>query len=81
VDNTDWSGRESACLLSQDDDRVSLFDRSTWSGERLGGAVPMNDDKPETFVAQARNLLDSLQVIRAISSPLQGASTTPAQCL
>ena len=47
--------------FSQDDDRVSLFDRSTWSGERLGGAA-VNDDKPETFVAQARNLLDSLQV-------------------
>lgn len=55
-----------AVFSIQDDDRVSLFDRSTWSGARLGGAITADEDKSETFVAQARTLLDGLQVLDAV---------------
>lgn len=39
---------------------MSLFDRTTWCGARLAGGP--EEDKSETFVAQARTLLDSIQV-------------------
>ncbi len=39
---------------------MSLFDRSTWCGARLAGGP--EEDKSETFVAQARTLLDNIQV-------------------
>lgn len=41
---------------------MSLFDRSTWSGARVAGVIAPDDDKSETFVAQARTLLDGMQV-------------------
>jgi len=41
---------------------VSMFDRMTWSDARLKG-VAAGDDKSETFVAQARTLFDTCQVL------------------
>lgn len=40
---------------------VSCYDHITWNEKRLEG-VAAEDDKSETFVAQARTLLDGLEV-------------------
>lgn len=47
--------------MLQENDLVSMFDRMTWSDARLKG-MAAEDDKSETFVAQARTLLDSAEV-------------------
>ena len=45
----------------QENKFVSCYDHITWNDRRLEG-VATEDDKSETFVAQARTLLDTLEV-------------------
>ena len=46
---------------------MSCYDHITWNDKRLQG-IATEDDKSETFVAQARTLLDTLEVIRNLYS-------------
>lgn len=48
----------------EENDLVSMFDRMTWSDARLKG-MAAEDDKSETFVAQARTLLESAEGMTA----------------
>ncbi len=66
----------------QDDGLLSLFDRATWvaaDGDEAGaGSGEGREEKAETFVAQARLLLDGLEVIwrrRVFRVPLCHAIT------
>ena len=53
------------CL--QENKFVSCYDHITWNDKRLQG-IATEDDKSETFVAQARTLLDTLEVTHSPSS-------------
>jgi hypothetical protein len=50
-----------ACGM-QENKFVSCYDHITWNDKRLQG-IATEDDKSETFVAQARTLLDTLEVM------------------
>ena len=55
-----YSNQTAWCL--QENKFVSCYDHITWNDKRLQG-IATEDDKSETFVAQARTLLDTLEVM------------------
>ena len=67
------------CCTVQENNFVSIYDRMTWSDARLKG-VAAEDDKSETFVAQARTLLEACEV-PIVSRPLPSSCPHVAKLL
>jgi hypothetical protein len=61
----------------QENKFVSCYDHITWNDKRLEG-IATEDDKSETFVAQARTLLDTLEVRLILVDVLQFKPSRPA---